>query len=71
MDLLGRVQYLSQLYHSTNVTIDGVGIREAVIMTRHLYPVNILGRIQDFWKAVHIYKGVCGGLGLLILSHFS
>ena len=44
------------------MTIDGVGIREAVIMTRHLYPVYIQGPIQDFWKGVHIYKGGGGGV---------
>ena len=36
-----------------------------------LKPYLIQGRIQDFWKGVHMYmyKGV--GFALLILSHFS
>ena len=37
------------------------------------YVTHFQGRIQDFWKGVHMYKGVCvwRGVTLQIVSNFS
>ena len=41
-----------------------------LLVINSVYREKRQGRFQDFWKGVHMYKGVCLGVALLVLSFF-